>query len=344
MLHGELPAEASFYVNELHHKRLIGHGGATIQRVMKKYAVYVKFLGSTEAMQQTRMDQTGILPKTLISKLPNVLIRTPAKNAAALRGAQQEILEMAEEEPAELCNRNLWLSRKALLAMTEEEQRHLSGLIASFADAADFKFSGVVDELMMTHICMEISGYSGAMNKFYESILDGSSKVAELFQKLQETTSDYPRRDSLAGPPSPLDDSPGGKSTAGSSTSSQWTWSGDSPGLFDLFPRRLLPPSPLISTKGNLDSPILMMSEGSGLPSPKLGPEFDPAVGSPRSSTMRKLGAWNDRFPKTPIWDTLLVGDECDDTDVAADLNCGMNWKMDLVQNYRRRASAVFRS
>lgn len=43
MLQEELPAEISFHVPEAYHKRIIGVGGKNIQRIMKKYGVYVKF-------------------------------------------------------------------------------------------------------------------------------------------------------------------------------------------------------------------------------------------------------------------------------------------------------------
>lgn len=48
MFEEELPAEASFYVPEDHHKRIIGVGGKNIQKIMKKWGVYVKFSGRVE--------------------------------------------------------------------------------------------------------------------------------------------------------------------------------------------------------------------------------------------------------------------------------------------------------
>ncbi|KAH8835377.1 cytoplasmic protein [Flagelloscypha sp. PMI_526] len=43
-----LPAEISFHVPETYHKRIIGVGGRSIQRIMKKYGVYVKFSNAEE--------------------------------------------------------------------------------------------------------------------------------------------------------------------------------------------------------------------------------------------------------------------------------------------------------
>ncbi|KAF8922320.1 cytoplasmic protein [Mucidula mucida] len=48
LLQEELPAEISFHVPEAYHKRIIGVGGRSIQRIMKKYGVYVKFSNAEE--------------------------------------------------------------------------------------------------------------------------------------------------------------------------------------------------------------------------------------------------------------------------------------------------------
>jgi hypothetical protein len=48
LLMEELPAEISFHVPEVYHKRIIGVGGRSIQRIMKRFGVYVKFLSGDE--------------------------------------------------------------------------------------------------------------------------------------------------------------------------------------------------------------------------------------------------------------------------------------------------------
>lgn len=48
LLEEELPAEISFHIPEGYHKRIIGVGGKNIQRIMKKYGVYVKFSNAKE--------------------------------------------------------------------------------------------------------------------------------------------------------------------------------------------------------------------------------------------------------------------------------------------------------
>jgi len=69
MLQEELPAEVSFHVPEAYHKRIIGVGGKNIQRIMKKYGVYVKFSNAEEfAALGGYLDNDD-----------NVVARTPAK-------------------------------------------------------------------------------------------------------------------------------------------------------------------------------------------------------------------------------------------------------------------------
>jgi predicted PilT family ATPase len=84
MLHEELPAEISFHVPEAYHKRIIGVGGKSIQRIMKKYGVYVKFSNAEElAALGGYMDIED-----------NVVARTPAKNAMSLESLKQAIMEL----------------------------------------------------------------------------------------------------------------------------------------------------------------------------------------------------------------------------------------------------------
>ncbi|KAI9217694.1 hypothetical protein BC828DRAFT_408264 [Blastocladiella britannica] len=83
LLRDELPAEISFHVPEVHHKRIIGVAGKNIQRIMKKYGVFVKFSNSDEhAAQGGYFDNDD-----------NVIARTPAKNSASLVPLKRAILE-----------------------------------------------------------------------------------------------------------------------------------------------------------------------------------------------------------------------------------------------------------
>lgn len=83
-LQEELPAEMSFYVPEAYHKRIIGVGGKNIQRIMKKFGVYVKFSNAEEfAALGGYIDNDD-----------NVIARTPSKNAPNLENLKNSVMEL----------------------------------------------------------------------------------------------------------------------------------------------------------------------------------------------------------------------------------------------------------
>lgn len=84
LLEEELPAELSFGVPEAYHKRIIGVGGKNIQRVMKKYGVYVKFSNSEEFGELGGYYEND----------DNVIARTPMKNANNLESLKLAILDL----------------------------------------------------------------------------------------------------------------------------------------------------------------------------------------------------------------------------------------------------------
>jgi len=84
LLQEELPAEISFHVPESYHKRIIGVGGKSIQRIMKRFGVYVKFSNAEEfAALGGYLDNED-----------NVVARTPAKNAINLENLKQAVMEL----------------------------------------------------------------------------------------------------------------------------------------------------------------------------------------------------------------------------------------------------------
>jgi hypothetical protein len=85
----EMPASISFHVPDQYHKRIIGIGGQHIQRIMKKYSVFVKFSNA--------MDRGGIGKDEDDVKVDNVICRTPARNAQNLDLVKQEIMDMVEK-------------------------------------------------------------------------------------------------------------------------------------------------------------------------------------------------------------------------------------------------------
>lgn len=85
----EMPASISFHVPDQYHKRIIGIGGQHIQRIMKKYSVFVKFSNA--------MDRGGMGKEEDDVKVDNVICRTPARNAESLDFVKQEIMDMVEK-------------------------------------------------------------------------------------------------------------------------------------------------------------------------------------------------------------------------------------------------------
>lgn len=81
LLQEELPAEISFYVPETYHKRIIGVGGKNIQRIMKKYGVYVKFSNAEEFASLGGY----------YGNEDNVVARTPMKNQVNLDNLRQAV-------------------------------------------------------------------------------------------------------------------------------------------------------------------------------------------------------------------------------------------------------------
>ena len=84
-----MPASISFHVPDQYHKRIIGIGGQHIQRIMKKYSVFVKFSNA--------MDRGGVGRDEDDVKIDNVICRTPARNAQSLDSVKQEIMDMVEK-------------------------------------------------------------------------------------------------------------------------------------------------------------------------------------------------------------------------------------------------------
>ncbi|KAG2224282.1 hypothetical protein INT45_012850 [Circinella minor] len=83
MLQDELPAETSFFVPEIYHRRIIGVAGKNIQRVMKRFGVYVKFSGAEEFTSLGGYFENE----------HNVVARTPTKNRTNLDNLKAAVME-----------------------------------------------------------------------------------------------------------------------------------------------------------------------------------------------------------------------------------------------------------
>ncbi|CAO3692112.1 unnamed protein product [Rhizopus stolonifer] len=86
LLQEELPAEISFYVPESYHKRIIGVGGKNIQRIMKKYGVFVKFSNTEEFASLGGY----------YNNEDNVVARTPMKNQINLDNLRHTVMELVQ--------------------------------------------------------------------------------------------------------------------------------------------------------------------------------------------------------------------------------------------------------
>jgi hypothetical protein len=103
MVEQEMPAAISFHVPDQYHKRIIGIGGQHIQRIMKKYSVFVKFSNA--------MDRGGFGKEEDDIKVDNVICRTPARNAQSLDLVKQEIMDMVEKADAEFVSETININR-----------------------------------------------------------------------------------------------------------------------------------------------------------------------------------------------------------------------------------------
>jgi len=102
LLQEELPAEISFHVPESYHKRIIGVGGRSIQRIMKKYGVYVKFSNAEEFAAMGGYNDNE----------DNVVARTPAKNAMNLENLKQSVMELVNPKDKDYINETVPIPRK----------------------------------------------------------------------------------------------------------------------------------------------------------------------------------------------------------------------------------------
>ncbi|KAF9977334.1 hypothetical protein BGZ73_006375 [Actinomortierella ambigua] len=118
MLQEELPAEISFYVPETYHKRIIGVGGKNIQRIMKKYGVYVKFSNSDEFANLGGY----------FDNLDNVVARTPSKNAINLDNLKQAVMEFVNPRDKDFVHHSVTIPKQYYLFLLSDQARALHEL------------------------------------------------------------------------------------------------------------------------------------------------------------------------------------------------------------------------
>ncbi|KAG8843288.1 hypothetical protein FRB91_003475, partial [Serendipita sp. 411] len=106
----ELPAEISFHVPEVYHKRIIGVGGKSIQKIMKKYGTFVKFSNQEEYNAIGGYHDND----------DNVLARTPAKNTANLENLRQAIMELVAPKDKDFMTERIDVPRRYHRALLGE--------------------------------------------------------------------------------------------------------------------------------------------------------------------------------------------------------------------------------
>lgn len=102
MLQEELPAELSFHVPESYHKRIIGVGGKNIQRIMKKFGVYVKFSNAEEFAALGGYGENE----------DNVIARTPAKNSMNLELLRFSVMELVVAKDKDFVTETVSIPRR----------------------------------------------------------------------------------------------------------------------------------------------------------------------------------------------------------------------------------------
>ena len=111
LLENELPAEAMLHIPEVFHKQVIGQGGLTIQTLMRKYNVYMRFENTAKERYPNQLGN---------SHPENVLIRCPNKNKEQIERAAEELLQFVENLDKAHAKVQLTLprsDRRLLLAM-----------------------------------------------------------------------------------------------------------------------------------------------------------------------------------------------------------------------------------
>lgn len=187
----ELPASISFHVPDQYHKRIIGMGGQNIQRIMKKYSVFVKFSNA--------MDRDGSSRDEADFKIDNVVCRTPARNAQSLDLVKQEIMEMVEKCDAEFVSEHVIIDRlyhRVLISKLPdveflERKWNCHVLFPSTEDASDvvtitgpeYQIPQAVDELL--RMVLERHEVSFKLNHRLNSFLASAMFKDEVVHRLR---------------------------------------------------------------------------------------------------------------------------------------------------------------
>lgn len=115
LMQDELPAEISFSVPEVYHRRIIGVGGKNIQRIMKKYGVYVKFSGAEEFASLGGY----------YSNEDNVVARTPMKNQINLDNLKHAVMELINPRDKDFITQSLHIPSRLHRTLLQDHDLEL---------------------------------------------------------------------------------------------------------------------------------------------------------------------------------------------------------------------------
>ncbi|KAG2184834.1 hypothetical protein INT43_000747 [Umbelopsis isabellina] len=115
LMQDELPAEISFSVPEVYHRRIIGVGGKNIQRIMKKYGVYVKFSGAEEFASLGGY----------YNNEDNVVARTPMKNQINLDNLKHAVMELINPRDKDFVTQTLYIPARSHRSVLQQHDHEL---------------------------------------------------------------------------------------------------------------------------------------------------------------------------------------------------------------------------
>ncbi|KMP05215.1 hypothetical protein CISG_01498 [Coccidioides immitis RMSCC 3703] len=180
----EMPASISFHVPDQYHKRIIGIGGQHIQRIMKKYSVFVKFSNA--------MDRGGVNKDDDDIRVENVICRTPARNAQNLELVKQEIMDMVEKVDAEFVSETVLVNRlyhRELIARMKE----IDELEKKWNCKIDFPSTETASDFVTIsgpeyQVPQAVDAFLGMVPETHEISFQGSEELREFFKTTEFAT------------------------------------------------------------------------------------------------------------------------------------------------------------
>ncbi|KAI9798503.1 MAG: hypothetical protein M1833_004770 [Piccolia ochrophora] len=174
----EMPASISFHVPDQYHKRIIGIGGQHIQRIMKKYSVFVKFSNA--------MDRGGVGREDDDIKVDNVICRTPARNAQNLDLVKQEIMDMVEKVDAEFVQETVVINRlyhRELIArMSELEELEKKWNCKILFPSTEMASDVVTISGPEYQVPQAVDAFLGMVPESHEIVLPGSTELVDFLK------------------------------------------------------------------------------------------------------------------------------------------------------------------